>query len=437
MQLRAEPHGALGGTVRVPGDKSISHRSLMLAGLAVGESRISGLLEGEDVLATAKAMRLLGCTVERTGKGQWAVHGRGVGGFAESPDVIDMGNAGTGSRLLMGILAGHPMTSIITGDSSLRSRPMQRIAEPLGRMGAVFMTRHGARLPLAMRGSAELLPLEYESPVASAQVKSAILLAGLHASGRTTVIEPLPSRDHSERMLRSMGAVIDSEPLADGRLRVSVTGQAELSPQNFMVPGDPSSAAFPLAAAVLRAEGSVVIERISINPLRTGFITTLREMGASITFANEREMAGEPVADLTVEARDLRGIEVPASRVPSMVDEYPVLSVVAAFASGETVMRGLAELRVKETDRLAVMAEGLTACGVKAGVEGDDLIVHGGTTTKKALIDARLDHRIAMSFLVMGLASEHPVTVDDARMIATSFPEFMDLMTGLGARIDG
>ncbi|MEZ5838256.1 MAG: 3-phosphoshikimate 1-carboxyvinyltransferase [Geminicoccaceae bacterium] len=436
MQLRAEPHGALGGTVRVPGDKSISHRSLMLAGLAVGESRISGLLEGEDVLATAKAMRLLGCTVERTGEGQWAVHGRGVGGFAEAPDVIDMGNAGTGSRLLMGILAGHPMTSIITGDSSLRSRPMQRIAEPLGRMGAVFMTRHGARLPLAMRGSAELLPLEYESPVASAQVKSAILLAGLHASGRTTVIEPLPSRDHSERMLRSMGAVIDSEPLADGRLRVSVTGQAELSPQNFMVPGDPSSAAFPLAAAVLRAEGSVVIEGISINPLRTGFITTLREMGASITFANEREMAGEPVADLTVEARDLRGIEVPASRVPSMVDEYPVLSVVAAFASGETVMRGLAELRVKETDRLAVMAEGLTACGVKAGIEGDDLIVHGGTTTKKALIDARLDHRIAMSFLLLGGLGDAPVTVEGAEAIYTSFPGFESAMNGLGAAIN-
>ena len=435
MQLRAAPHGALGGRIRVPGDKSISHRSLMLAGLAVGESRVSGLLEGEDVIATARAMRALGCTVERAGDGEWTVHGRGTAGMAEPADVVDMGNAGTGARLLMGILAGHAFTTTITGDASLRSRPMGRIREPLERMGAMFMARRGDRLPLALRGSDTLLPIDYESPVASAQVKSAVMLAGLHAAGRTTVTEPLPSRDHTERMLTAMGASIESEPLADGRLRVSVTGQQELRPQRFVVPGDPSSAAFPLAAAVLRAKTPVTIEGISVNPLRIGLVTTLREMGASITFANERTVAGEPVADLVVEAAELRGIEVPAARVPSMVDEYPVLSVVAAFAGGETVMRGLAELRVKETDRLAVMADGLACCGVDVRIEGDDLIVRGGATTRRATVDAKLDHRIAMSFLVLGGLGGEPVTVSGAEAIDTSFPGFGTLMNGLGADI--
>ncbi|MEZ5826682.1 MAG: 3-phosphoshikimate 1-carboxyvinyltransferase [Geminicoccaceae bacterium] len=435
MQLRAAPHGALGGRIRVPGDKSISHRSLMLAGLAVGESRVSGLLEGEDVIATARAMRALGCAVERDGDGEWTVHGRGTAGMAEPADVLDMGNAGTGARLLMGILAGHAFTTTITGDASLRSRPMGRIREPLERMGAMFMARRGDRLPLALRGSDTLLPIDYESPVASAQVKSAVMLAGLHAAGRTTVTEPLPSRDHTERMLTAMGASIESEKLADGRLRVSVTGQQELRPQRFVVPGDPSSAAFPLAAAALRAKTPVTIEGISVNPLRIGLVTTLREMGASITFANERTVAGEPVADLVVEAAELRGIEVPAARVPSMVDEYPVLSVVAAFAGGETVMRGLAELRVKETDRLAVMADGLASCGVDVRIEGDDLIVRGGATTRRATIDAKLDHRIAMSFLVLGGLGREPVTVSGAEAIDTSFPGFGTLMNGLGADI--
>ena len=435
MLLHANPHGALAGRIRVPGDKSISHRSLMLAGLAVGESRIAGLLEGEDVLATAAAMRLLGCEVVRGTDGVWTVRGRGVGGLAEPADVIDMGNSGTGARLLLGLLAGHGMTSFVTGDASLRARPMRRVLDPLAQMGAEFLLREGGRLPVALRGTEELLPISYESPVASAQVKSAVLLAGLHAAGCTTVIEPLASRDHTERMLASMGVRVESETLADGRHRVSVEGHAELAPQHFEVPSDPSSAAFPMAAAALRAESPVRIEGVCINPLRSGFLETLQEMGASIDLAHERVVAGEPVADIIVEGRDLNGIEVPAARAPSMIDEYPILAVLASFARGRTIMRGLGELRVKETDRLGVMAEGLGACGVAATIVGDDLIVEGGGAKRPAVIDARLDHRIAMSFLVLGGLGEAAVTVRGAEAIDTSFPGFVATMNGLGTKI--
>ena len=436
MLLRAAPHGALSGAVRVPGDKSISHRSLMLAGMAVGESRIEGLLEGEDVLATAGALRAMGVELERGGTGSWRVWGVGVGGLAEPADVLDMGNAGTGARLLMGLLAGHGFTSFLTGDSSLRSRPMRRVIEPLSRMGAAFLSRGGGRLPLAVTGRTDLLPIVYESPVASAQVKSAVLLAGLHAPGATTVVEPQSSRDHSERMLAAMGAEVEVEPLAGGGRRVTVRGQPELRPQSFLVPGDPSSAGFPTVAAAVAPGSSVRLEGICLNPLRTGLYTTLREMGAEIAIEGERTVGGESVGDLVIRGGALQGVEVPAERAPAMIDEYPILSVAAAFARGTTAMRGLHELRVKESDRLATMAEGLAACGARVEVEGDDLIVHGGgPLAGGATIDAKLDHRIAMSFLVLGGLAREAVAVVGAEAIETSFPGFGTLMNGLGAAI--
>ena len=434
MFVHARPHGALAGSARVPGDKSISHRSLMLAGLALGESVISGLLEGEDVLATASAMRALGCGVERGEDGLWRVQGRGVGGLAEPENIVDMGNSGTAARLLLGILAGHAATVFVTGDASLRSRPMRRVSDPLMRMGAELVMREGGRLPLVIRGTSELLPLDHTSPVASAQVKSAVLLAGLHAAGRTRVVEPLASRDHTERMLASMGAVVSSGELPDGRYEATIEGGAELHGQAFEVPADPSSAAFPMAAAALRGD-LVRLSGVSLNPLRSGFLTTLREMGASIQIENQREVAGEPVGDLLVRGGSLTGVEVPAERAPSMIDEYPILAVVASRARGRTVMRGLAELRVKETDRLTVMAEGLTACGVRVEVDGDDLSVVGGDRTHEAVIDACLDHRIAMSFLVLGGLADAAITVRGAEAIETSFPGFAGLMNDLGADI--
>ncbi|HEX2526442.1 MAG TPA: 3-phosphoshikimate 1-carboxyvinyltransferase [Geminicoccus sp.] len=438
MQLRAAPCGALAGTVRVPGDKSISHRSLMFSAMAVGESRIEGLLEGEDVLATAHALEKLGVEVARTGEGAWTVHGVGVGGLAEPADVLDMGNAGTGARLMMGLLAGHSFTSVMTGDRSLRSRPMGRVMTPLAKMGVGFVGRSGNRLPAAIVGTRELLPITYQSPVASAQVKSAILLAGLHAQGITTVTEPLPSRDHTERMLAHMGATVTSETAPDGSLTVSITGRPELRPSSFLVPSDPSSAAFPVAAAAV-AEGSrVVVEGVCVNPLRTGLFTTLMEMGAGIMEQNRRTVGGETVADLVVRGGRLEGVEVPAGRAPSMIDEYPVLSVVAALAHGTSRMRGLSELRVKESDRLATMAEGLAACGAAVEIEGDDLIVHGtgGRPVRGGVtIDAKLDHRIAMSFLVMGGIAREPVTVLGAEAILTSFPGFVERMNALGTSI--
>lgn len=436
MLLRAAPHGALLGAAALPGDKSISHRSLMLSALAVGESRIEGLLEGEDVLATAGALRRMGVEVDRLGPGSWRVWGVGVGGLAEPEDVLDMGNAGTGARLLMGLLAGHAFTSFLTGDASLRSRPMRRVIEPLSRMGASFLARSGGRLPLALTGRSDLLPIVHESAIASAQVKSAVLLAGLHAPGSTTVIEPLASRDHTERMLTAMGAAILVEETATGGRSVTVTGQPELKAQSFAVPGDPSSAAFPTVAAALAPGSTVRLAGIGLNPLRTGLYTTLAEMGAAIRIENERLTGGETMGDLVIEGAALHGVEVPPERAPTMIDEYPVLAVAAALATGTTVMRGLGELRVKESDRLAVVAEGLAACGVRVEVEGDDLVVHGGTKPAGgAEIDARLDHRIAMSFLVLGGLAEAAVTVRGAEAIETSFPGFAELMNGLGAAI--
>jgi 3-phosphoshikimate 1-carboxyvinyltransferase len=435
MLLRAAPHGALVGDVRVPGDKSISHRSLMLAGLAVGESRIEGLLEGADVMATAAALRALGVTLDRRGDGGWSVHGCGVGGLAEPDAVLDLGNAGTGVRLLMGILAGHGFTSFLTGDASLRRRPMRRITEPLEAMGAAVLARSGGRLPLALTGRTDLLPITYRSPVASAQIKSAVLLAGLHAAGRTMVIEPLASRDHSERMLAAMGARVTSGATVDG-WAVEIEGEPELVPQQFVVPADPSSAAFPLVAALVAGGSAVTIRGISVNPLRTGLLTTLEEMGAACRLSGRREAAGEPVADLEVSASDLRAVDVPAERAPSMIDEYPILAVAAAFARGTTRMRGLGELRVKESDRLATMANGLAEAGIKVAIEGDDLLVTGPVgRTREITVDAHHDHRIAMSFLVLGGLGGAAVTVQGAETITTSFPGFAELMNGMGARI--
>lgn len=434
MLLQAAPHGALKGEAVVPGDKSMSHRSLLFAALAVGESRITGLLEGADVMATAGALRALGATVERQDDGTWTVRGCGVAGLAEPADVLDLGNAGTGARLLMGLLAGHAFTSFLSGDASLRSRPMRRVTEPLVAMGAAVLGRSGGRLPLAITGRNDLVPITWRSPVASAQIKSAVLLAGLHAPGRTTVVEPLPSRDHTERMLSAMGANVTSEPGADGSWTVAIEGEAELAPQDFLVPADPSSAAFPLVAALVAPGSSLTLPGVSVNPLRTGLLTTLREMGATLELANERSVAGEPVADLRVEASRLAAVDVPAERAPSMIDEYPILAVAAAFAEGTTRMRGLAELRVKESDRLLLVAEGLAACGVEVAVEGDDLLVTGPVgATQAARIDAHHDHRIAMSFLVLGGLGGAPVTVAGAETIETSFPGFADLMNRLGA----
>jgi 3-phosphoshikimate 1-carboxyvinyltransferase len=428
--------GPLNGRVRVPGDKSISHRALILAGVAAGRSHIRGLLEGEDVLRTAAAMRAMGVALDRGADGVWRVDGVGIGGLAEPEDVLDFGNSGTGARLLMGLLAAHPITAFLTGDASLRRRPMARVAEPLTRIGARIIAREGGRLPLAILGATAPLPIAYQLPVPSAQVKSAVLLAGLGAPGETSVIETLPTRDHSERMLRHFGAVVTVEHEADGR-RITVRGQPELRAADLVVPGDPSSAAFPLVAALLMQGSQVVIESVGVNPLRTGLLDTLREMGADITILHERSEAGEPVADLAVRASMLSGVEVPAERAPRMIDEYPILAVAAAFARGRTVMHGLSELRVKESDRLSAIAQGLAACGAKLAVAGDTLAVEGsaGPPPGGALIATRLDHRIAMAFLVLGMAARAAVRIDDGETINTSFPGFVELMNGLGARI--
>ncbi|MEQ8814745.1 MAG: 3-phosphoshikimate 1-carboxyvinyltransferase [Thalassobaculum sp.] len=434
LSRRARP---LTGTVRVPGDKSISHRSLIFGGLAVGETTIEGLLEGEDVLATAAAMRAFGCQVERGGDGVWRLHGRGVSGLDEPADVIDCGNAGTGARLLMGVAGQQPITTFFTGDASLRRRPMGRVMTPLTRMGVRFATREGGRLPGAVIGPEVLVPIEYTLPVASAQVKSAILLAGLGAAGETTVIEPKPTRDHTETMLRHFGAEVRVEILGGGGRRVTLVGQPELTGRPVVVPADPSSAAFPAVAALLVEGSEITLPGVGTNPLRFGLFETLLEMGADITLTNPRTEAGEPVADLVVRASRLKGIEVPPERAPSMIDEYPILAVAASLAEGTTVMRGLEELRVKESDRLGAMAGGLAACGVRVEVEGDDLIVHGGGNgvAGGATIPVDLDHRIAMAFLVLGMVSDEGLAIDDAAAIATSFPGFADLMNGAGAAI--
>lgn len=437
--LRSGATGPLTGTVRIPGDKSISHRALMLGAVAVGESTIHGLLEGEDVLHTASAMRALGARVERSADGVWHVAGAGVGGLREPASVLDMGNSGTAARLLMGLVATHPFVSLFTGDASLNSRPMARIIRPLESMGVSFVGRSGGRLPLAVVGTSQPVPITYRLPVASAQVKSAILLAGLNTPGITTVIESEPTRDHSELMLRHFGADITTSPTEEGGLAVALVGQPELCGRTVRVPGDPSSAAFLTVAALLRPGSDILIEGVGMNPRRTGLYETLRAMGGNIQCERMREEAGECVADLRVRYSPLQGVAVPAARAPSMIDEYPVLAIAAACARGTTVMDGLAELKVKESDRLAMIASGLAACGAQVQAEGDRLTIIGNGQPPAGgghAVATAMDHRIAMSFLVLGMATPQPVTVDDSRFIDTSFPGFVVLMNKLGAHID-
>ena len=433
----SRPAGPLTGCCSVPGDKSISHRALMLAACSIGETVIEGLLEGEDVLATAVALRTLGADIIRDDR-VWRIRGRGVGGLDEPETVLDLGNSGTGARLLMGLVASHPFTSIFTGDDSLRQRPMLRIMHPLECMGAQFWSRMGGRLPISVRGSAALVPIEYRLPLASAQVKSAILLAALNTAGETRVAEPIPSRDHTERLLRYFGAQIEVEDLAEGGRRIALTGQPELLGRPVAIPADISSAGFPLAAACVVPDSRLRIDNVGVNPLRTGLLESLREMGAAISIEGHREIAGEPVADCLVEARSLNGIQVPAERVPSMIDEFPILAAVAACARGITRMQGIAELRVKESDRVAAIAEGLRRCGVDVAFGHDWLEVTGcdGPPPGGGTVAARYDHRIAMAFLTLGAACRAPIVVDDVSAIETSFPGFVPLMNRLGAQIE-
>jgi len=436
--LQSAAAGPLCGTVSVPGDKSISHRALLLAAMAIGETEIEGLLAADDVRRTAAALRGLGVEIIEGG-GVWRLHGVGVGGLAEPDDVLDFGNSGTGARLTAGLLATHPFTSFLTGDASLRRRPMARIVQPLAEMGARFVGRSGSRLPLSVLGTSEPMPISYTLPVASAQVKSAVLLAGLNAPGRTRVIEPVPTRDHTERLLRHFGVPLRTDTGPDGRRIVELEGQPEIHARNLAVPSDPSSGAFLAAAALLVPGSEITLRRLGANPLRTGFYATLAEMGASLDWQAPREEGGEPVADLHVQASSLKAVDVPAARAPSMIDEYPVLAVVAAAAEGTTVLNGLAELRVKESDRLAAIAAGLRACGVEVEEGEDRLAIHGqgGRLVGGGKVHTQMDHRIAMAFLTFGMAAERPVQIDDGAMIDTSFPGFVDLMNGIGARITG
>lgn len=431
------PNAPLKGRIRVPGDKSISHRALIFGALAVGETRIDSLLEGEDVLRTAAAMRALGAEIQREGPGRWLVSGRGVGGLAEPENVLDMGNSGTAARLLCGMLASHDLFAVLTGDLSLRRRPMGRVIEPLSACGAFFSARRGGRLPLAIVGARDPLALEYRLPVASAQVKSAILLAGLNARGITRVEEPAPTRDHSERMLRHFGADVSVTIAGAGRM-IHLSGQSELKGAEVAVPGDPSSAAFPIAAALLVKGSEIHVEQVGLNPLRTGFFHTLREMGAILEVTNEHLAGAEPVGDISVRESELYAVDVPADRAPSMIDEYPILAVVAACARGQTRMRGLSELRVKESDRLAAIATLLAANGVKVGIEDDSLLVNGDIRPPPGggLVATWMDHRLAMSALVLGQVTVEPVQVDDISFIDTSFPDFVDLMRQLGAVLE-
>jgi 3-phosphoshikimate 1-carboxyvinyltransferase len=432
---RFMPAGPLRGTIRVPGDKSISHRSIMLGALAVGETRVTGMLEGEDVLSTAAAMRAMGASVERIGDGEWSIHGVGDGALLQPQTPLDMGNSGTSTRLLMGLVASHPITATFVGDASLSKRPMGRVIDPLSQMGAAFEASEGGRLPLTVRGASPAVPIEYRLPVASAQVKSAVLLAGLNTPGITTVIEPVPTRDHSERMLRGFGADLTVEVQADGTRVIRLVGEAELKPQTIEVPGDPSSAAFFIVAALVVPGSELTIENVGLNPTRAGLIEVLRQMGGDITEVNRREVGGEPVADLVVRHSALQGVEVDPAVVPSMVDEFPALFVAAALAEGTTVTTGLEELRVKESDRIAVMAAALTGAGARVTETEDGLTIEGtggeplrGTA---GAVATHLDHRIAMSMAVAGLASRDGVEVDDTRPIATSFPIFEPLLDGL------
>ena len=434
--MTARPAGPLRGTAHVPGDKSVSHRALILGALAVGETRVTGLLEGEDVLATAEAMRAFGAEVKREGEGAWTVHGRGVGGWDEPAQVIDCGNSGTGVRLIMGAMATTPIAACFTGDASLNGRPMGRVTVPLALFGARTLGREGGRLPLVIQGAREPVPVRYAVPVPSAQVKSAVLLAGLGAPGETVVIEAEATRDHTERMLAGFGASVEVSE-EDGRRAIVLTGQPELTGQVIAVPRDPSSAAFPVCAALVVPGSEVRVPNIGLNPTRAGLFETLQDMGADLSFENKRLEGGEPVADLVARYSDgMRGVEVPPERAASMIDEYPVLAVVAANAEGPTIMRGVKELRVKESDRIDAMATGLRALGVEVEEGEDWWVVHGrgpGSVRGGATVAARLDHRIAMSLLIAGMASQQGVTVDDAGPIATSFPTFEGLMTALGA----
>ncbi len=435
--LRSRKAAPLKGNARVPGDKSISHRSLILGAMAVGETRISGLLDGEDVLRTADAMRAFGADVIEHGPGEWSVHGVGVGGFREPEDVVDCGNAGTGVRLIMGAMATTPTTATFTGDASLRSRPMGRVTDPIALFGAQAFGRTGGRLPMTVIGAASPTPVRYKTPMPSAQVKSAVLLAGLNAPGETIVIEAEATRDHSERMLRGFGATLSVEDTSEGRV-ITLQGQPELQPQTIDVPRDPSSAAFPVCAALIVEGSDVLVPNIGLNPTRAGLFETLRDMGADLSYENLREEGGEPVADLRARfSPEMKGIDVPPERAASMIDEYPILSVVAAFATGTTSMRGVKELRVKESDRIDAMAKGLRGNGITVNEGEDWWEIEGrgpGGVPGGATVEARLDHRIAMSFLCLGMASTDPVTVDDAAPVRTSFPVFEPLMTALGAR---
>ena len=437
----SRPSGPLSGTARVPGDKSISHRTFLLGGLASGETRARGLLEGEDVLATGRAMRALGASIEKVGE-EWVIRGTGNGALLEPRETLDFGNAGTGSRLCMGLVGPYDFATRFDGDASLRKRPMGRVLDPLREMGVQVEAGEGDRLPLTLRGPRVAAPITYTVPMPSAQVKSAVLLAGLNAPGITTVIEPVATRDHTERMLLGFGARLEIEETEAGR-RIALHGQEDLRGRDVIVPADPSSAAFPIVAALIVPGSDVIVPDVMMNPTRTGLIETLREMGAEIETGDERDGGGERLATLRVRHSALRGIEVPAERAPSMIDEYPILSVAAAFAEGETVMRGLEELRVKESDRLAAVAEGLARNGVAHEAGEDWLTVTGrpdgrglGARDRAGVVPTHLDHRIAMSFLVLGLAAEHGARVDDAETIRTSFPEFTDLMGALGGRIE-
>ena len=436
IPMTSTPCGPLTGTAKVPGDKSISHRSLILGAMSVGETKISGLLEGQDVLDTAKAMRAFGAEVTDHGGGNWSVHGVGVGGFAEPENVIDCGNSGTGVRLIMGAMATSPITATFTGDASLNGRPMARVTDPLGLFGCQAVGREGGRLPMTLVGARDPMPVRYVVPVPSAQVKSAVLLAGLNAPGETVVTEQEATRDHTERMLAGFGAEIRTDVTAEGRV-ITLKGQPELRAQTIDVPRDPSSAAFPVCAALLVPGSDVLVPGIGLNPTRSGLFTTLREMGANLSYENERVEGGEPVADLRARfSPDMKGIDVPPERAASMIDEYPVLSVVAAFAAGKTHMAGVKELRVKESDRIDAMAVGLRANGITVEDGPDWWTVTGlghGNVPGGATCASHLDHRIAMSFLILGMAANAPVSVDDGGPIATSFPIFEGLMGDLGA----
>ena len=437
QSMTAHPSSPLSGVAEVPGDKSISHRALILGALSIGETRVTGLLEGQDVLDTARAMRAFGAEVTQHGSGAWSVHGVGVGGFSEPNGVIDCGNSGTGVRLIMGAMATTDITATFTGDASLNKRPMGRVTDPLALFGARAYGRRGGKLPMTVVGASDPVPVRYRTPMPSAQVKSAVLLAGLNAPGQTVVIEAEPTRDHSERMLRGFGAQISVEDSAEGRV-ITLTGQPELRGQTVAVPRDPSSAAFPVCAALMVPGSDILVPGVSQNPTRNGLFLTLQEMGADLTMENPREEGGEPVADLRVRFGPLKGIEVPPERAASMIDEYPILSALAATAEGVTVMRGVKELRVKESDRIDAMARGLEACGVRVDETEDSMTVYGmgaGAVPGGATVRSHLDHRIAMSFLCLGLCARAPITVDDASPIATSFPVFGPLMTALGATL--